>query len=286
MFAYSLPLSFKMKSKILFLDNQYVKASAALKEQLLPWNLPGIGLFETLRIFKGKAVLTEKHIDRMLKGLDKLNIKHRVTFKKVTAWLTATVQKNNMAEGRMRICVWNDGKSHISIAVEEHMPLPDDKYAKGFYVKSFSMGDEQPALTTGIKTIKYGSFLDLYHQAQNFGCDEAVLLNQQGCVVEGSRSNIFWVSKGALYTPALKTGCLNGVTRDAVMSLAEKLNIKVRLINAGLDPLIRSEEAFLTNSLMGIMSLTRVDEKQIGSGSPGATTLQLQHSYIQEVLEK
>ena len=274
-----------MKSGIIFFDSQYLKGTAALTDQLLPWHLPGVGLFETMRIYEGTVVLKDAHIKRVLKGLERGKIKHRFTVKKLSLWLAEVIQKNSMKDGRSRLCVWHDGKTHISIVVQDYQVFTEEIYKKGFSARSFSMGEDEQALTPGVKTIKYGPFLDYYHQARNYGLDEAILCNNNNSVVEASRANIFWVSRGVLYTPELKTGCLNGITRDAVMTMSENNNISVRFIAAPVEQLKKAEEAFLTNSLMGVMPLTRIDDQSIGAGAPGPVTILTRNSYHKKVLQ-
>ena len=103
-----------------------------------------------------------------------------------------------------------------------------------------------------------------YIQAKKKGFDGSVILNSSGYIAEGTRSNIFFVKDDALFTPSLSCGCLDGVTRRVVFSLAKKYKIQVYEGNFILRDLLEAEEAFLTNSLVGIMPVASVDNKSIG----------------------
>ena len=98
-------------------------------------------------------------------------------------------------------------------------------------------------------------------------------------MAEGSSSNIFLVNGGMLVTPPLESGVLPGITREVVLQLAQSLGIKAieRQVEAG--ELVEAEEAFLTNSILEIMPLTRLAGKTITSGKPGALTQRLMSAY-------
>ena len=107
------------------------------------------------------------------------------------------------------------------------------------------------------------------------GCDEAILLNEQGYLAEGSITNIFLVSKGDLVTPSLGSGVLPGITREAVLEIAQASNLKTLERQVELKELIEAEEAFITNSILELMPLTWFEGKPIGTGKAGHLTKEL-----------
>ncbi|MEA1872465.1 MAG: aminotransferase class IV, partial [Chloroflexota bacterium] len=115
--------------------------------------------------------------------------------------------------------------------------------------------------------------------ARAAGCDEAILLNEQGYLAEGSTTNIFLVSKGELATPSLESGVLPGITREAVLEIARASNIKIIEKQVELKELIEAEEAFITNSVLELMALTWFEGKPIGTGKPGQLTKELLAAY-------
>ncbi len=109
--------------------------------------------------------------------------------------------------------------------------------------------------------------------------EEAVLLNTEGHVAEGATSNLFWVRRGTLYTPAPEAGCLPGLARALVLEEARRLGLEVE---EGLHPfrdLAGAEEAFLTNSLVEVLPVVALDGGPVGGGKPGPVTRRLQHAY-------
>jgi len=111
------------------------------------------------------------------------------------------------------------------------------------------------------------------------------LLNEQGYLAEGSTTNIFLVNNGELVTPSSESGVLPGITREAVLEIAQASNIKTLERQVGLKELIEAEEAFITNSILELMPLTRFDGKPIGTGKPGQLTRKLLAAYRELIRE-
>ena len=161
-------------------------------------------------------------------------------------------------------------------------PFSSRKYRKGFKAmidhtrRRFPLGN--------IKSIDYKFFLKAYEAATHKGYDEAILRNQRGEGVEGSRANIFFVKKGKLFTPSLQCGCLKGITREMVLRLAKERGIRHKAIAFGREFFVEAEEAFLTNSLLEIMPLTSVDGQKIGNGRVGPVTVKLMKVYKKFIL--
>jgi branched-subunit amino acid aminotransferase/4-amino-4-deoxychorismate lyase len=122
-------------------------------------------------------------------------------------------------------------------------------------------------------------------EARAAGCDEAILLNEKGCLAEGSTTNIFLVNNGELVTPSSGSGVLPGITREAVLEISQASNIKTLEGQVELKELIEAEEAFVTNSILELMPLTRFDGKPIGTGKPGQLTRKLIAAYRELIRE-
>lgn len=120
------------------------------------------------------------------------------------------------------------------------------------------------------------------NEALASGFDEAMLLDPEGYVAEGSGENIFIVKKGKLYTPDL-TSCLEGITRDTVMQLAEELGIPVREKRITRDEVYIADEVFFTGTAAEVTPIREVDGRQIGVGHRGPVTKQLQEKYFDVV---
>jgi branched-subunit amino acid aminotransferase/4-amino-4-deoxychorismate lyase len=116
-------------------------------------------------------------------------------------------------------------------------------------------------------------------RARETGFDEAIMLNTRGHVAEATVSNVFVARKGRLLTPTIESGALPGVTRAAVLNLARESGIEAAEAELTLEDLNTADEALLTNSVMGVMPLTRLEGTPIGNGDVGQLTKQLSHRY-------
>jgi branched-subunit amino acid aminotransferase/4-amino-4-deoxychorismate lyase len=108
---------------------------------------------------------------------------------------------------------------------------------------------------SNVKSLDYGLFAKSYEIARSQGFDEALLLNRHGHIFEASRANIFWIKDSVLYTPPLRSGCLNGITRQQVIKQAKKLRTTVKEKDLTPQVLKKADAAFLANSLIGIKAI-------------------------------
>ena len=122
-------------------------------------------------------------------------------------------------------------------------------------------------------------------EAIDSGCDEALLLDNEGYVAEGSGENFFLVKEGVIHTPEL-TSCLPGITRDTVMVFARELNIPVIERRITRDEVYIADEAFFTGTAAEVLPIRELDGRVIGEGKPGAVTLGLQSLYFDQVRGK
>jgi branched-subunit amino acid aminotransferase/4-amino-4-deoxychorismate lyase len=130
-----------------------------------------------------------------------------------------------------------------------------------------------------LKSLNYLDSLLARREAKAAGADEAIVLNEEGFLAEGSMSNIFLVSGNTLHTPSEDSGTLPGITREVVLELALSLGMEAIKRKIALEELLQADEAFFTSSLIEIMPLTHVDEQSIGSGRAGMVTQKLMAAY-------
>jgi len=140
----------------------------------------------------------------------------------------------------------------------------------------------EPVTKTSSAFINYKRFRELYQEIAREGYDEALMLNSRNHIVEGTRTNIFFVKNGNVYTPAVAGGCLNGITRQKGMKCARTLGITVLTVHAQLRELMKADEVFVTGSTLEIMPIFSINHKRIGKGQ-GVFTQKLRTSYKQLV---
>jgi branched-chain amino acid aminotransferase len=122
-------------------------------------------------------------------------------------------------------------------------------------------------------------------EAIDSGCDEALLLDNEGYVAEGSGENFFLVKNGVIHTPEL-TSCLPGITRDTVLVFAQELNIPVIERRITRDEVYIADEAFFTGTAAEVLPIRELDGRVIGDGKPGSVTRRLQSLYFDQVRGK
>jgi branched-chain amino acid aminotransferase len=168
---------------------------------------------------------------------------------------------------------------NLLIVTAGYIPYSEEIYRRGFSLASSPICRNSQSPLPAMKTTNYLENLLAREQAKNAGADDALFLNEKGYIAEASSSNIFLLSKNVLKTPSETSGILPGITRDIVLGLAPQAGIEA--VEADILPaeIAGAEEAFITNSVMEIMPVNRLDRKEIGSGSPGPVTLRLISAY-------
>jgi len=123
-------------------------------------------------------------------------------------------------------------------------------------------------------------------EALKDGYDEAIMLNYNGKVSEGSAENIFLVNNGEIFTPPLSAGILNGITRDSVIKIAKADEISITEANIDREDLYVADEVFMTGTAAEVKSVTEIDNITIGDGKPGKITRKLQNAFLNVVMGK
>ena len=147
------------------------------------------------------------------------------------------------------------------------------------------MRRNETSFLSGVKSLNNLDNVLAREEARRRGADEAILLNTRGLVTEGSASNVFLVLDGRLVTPSLSSGCLAGITRQAVLELAAESGLEAIETDVERSAFAVASEAFLTGSVMEVMPLTRLDDRPVGSGRPGPVSGRL-HSLYQEMVAR
>ena len=252
--------------------------------------LYGQGLFETMRAYNGKVFLLERHLKRLINSCRQLNMPppKQELLKKA---INNTIRRNKLCSGYVRLNVWQAKRKLRNFVFIKKIRFCSNKdYLKGFsgmIIKNERINDT--SFLSHNKTLNYLFYSCCRSKAAKHGADEAILLNTKGFICEGSRSNIFVVRKNKVITPHLNCGCLPGITRGVVFELCRKLKISIKQQNLKSDDLFKSQEIFLTNSLIEIMPLVRIDKRLIGDGKPGELSLLLlskYREYIQKQINK
>ena len=250
--------------------------------------MQGVGLFETMRSYAGIVFRLEQHLDRLAQSARTLG------------WAVvpdADALRNDVErvagalpgeDARIRLTVTTGS---LRAAEREYPELtvvasatPGGKYPPAFYqegivvmVSPWRQNRHDP--TAGHKTTSYFARLASLREAHAREASEAVWLTEDEYVAEGAISSIFAVRGGELCTPPLNTPILPGITRAAVIEIAGVVELPVQEAPMTLEQLQSADEVFLTNSMMEIMPVVKIDGEEIGAGRPGGVTVQLAEAY-------
>lgn len=206
----------------------------------------GLGAFETIKISNcGKAILLNEHIHRLKNTLNVLGINKDISTEK----LCNVIECNELKNVALKVIVT---RQNIILSTR-NIPYKKDDYARGFNVYFSEYRRNSKSLLTYHKTLNYGENILEKRNALKRGFDEPLFLNEKNEISEGATTNIFFVKEDKIYTPKIDSGILNGILRNWVIN-----NFNVCEESYTLEDLKYFDEIFLTNSLIGIMKVSKI----------------------------
>ena len=259
----------------------------------------GLGCFEGVRAYNtpnGPCIFRLKeHTERLFNSAHILGLKIPFSQDEVNQAQLETFKANELDEGYLRPMVFLGSEAmglraqglsvRLSIAC---WPWPDymdaDSREAGIKVRTSSYTRHHVNITM-CKAKSNGNYINsilALHEALDCGADEALLLDNEGYVAEGSGENIFLVKNGELHTPEL-TSCLAGITRDTVFALADELGYTIHERRITRDEVYIADEAFFTGTAAEVLPINSLDGRAIGSGRRGPVTEVLQSAYFDQV---
>jgi branched-chain amino acid aminotransferase len=284
---------------VIWLDGKMVPWREAKVHVLTHTLHYGMGVFEGVRAYKtdkGTAIFRlQEHTDRLFRSAHIMNIP--MPFDKATllAAQRAAVADNNLESAYIRPMVFygSEGmglradnlKAHVMVAAWSWGSyLGAEGMEKGIRIRTSSFTRHHVNITM-CKAKANGNYMNsmlALQEALACGMDEAMLLDNEGYVAEGSGENIFLVRDGVLYTPDL-TSALDGITRNTIFQLAEEVGLKVKEKRITRDEVYIADEAFFTGTAAEVTPIREVDNRKIGSGKRGPITEKLQSMYFDQV---
>jgi branched-chain amino acid aminotransferase len=259
----------------------------------------GMGVFEGVRAYEtdqGPAIFKmQEHTDRLFRSAHIMRMDMPFDKETLNAAQLAVVKENNLHEAYLRPMVFygSEGmglradnlKSHVIVAAWSWPSyMSPDAKEKGIKVRTSSYTRHHVNISM-CKAKANGHYINsmlALNEALECGCDEALLLDNEGYVAEGSGENIFLLRDGVIYTPEL-TSCLDGITRKTIFSFAEELGVEVREKRITRDEVYIADEAFFTGTAAEVLPIRELDGRAIGSGGRGALTEKFQTMYFDAV---
>jgi branched-chain amino acid aminotransferase len=253
--------------------------------------LYGDGIFEGIRAYNGRVFRLKEHIDRLFYSAKAILLTIPISHAEIIKAVVESCRQNNLREGYIRLLVTrgigtlglnpNRCKNPSVIVIADKIQLyPQDLYERGMEIVTVpTVRNLHSAVNPAIKSLNYLNNILAKIEANNSGCEEAVMLNADGYVSECTGDNIFIVKDGKLQTPPLSAGALYGITRATVIELAEKGGIKVSEPNLTRYDLFNADECFVTGTGAEIMPVVKIDGRVIGDGKAGSVTRKLVADY-------
>ncbi len=275
----------------IFIDGKYYDERNAKVSVFDHGLLYGDGIFEGIRAYHGRVFKLREHIDRLFYSAKAILLGIPMSPAQIARAVVETCRKNKIRDGYIRLLVTRGvgtlglnpksckRPSVIIIADKIQLYVPA-VYRRGLKIITVpTTRNLHSALNPAIKSLNYLNNILAKIEANNGGCEEAVMLNAEGFVAECTGDNIFVVKNGALLTPPLAAGALYGITRQTVMELADEAGLKVSEPNLTRYDLFCANECFLTGTGAEIVPVVKIDGRTIGTGKPGAVTRQLEDDY-------
>src|SRR5664280_289905 len=253
--------------------------------------LYGDGLFEGIRAYNGRVFKLKEHIDRLFCSAKSILLKLPMAHADIMAAVVETCRRNRIREGYIRLVVTrgigtlglnpNRCKNPSVIIIAGKMQLyPPELYQRGMDIVTVpTTRNLHSALNPAIKSLNYLNNILAKIEANNAGCEEAVMLNAEGFVAECTGDNLFIIKRGQLLTPPLSAGALYGITRRVVMEIGAQSGIPVSEPNLTRYDLFTADECFVTGTGAEIVPVVKIDGREIGTGKPGTVTKQLVTQY-------
>ncbi len=251
----------------------------------------GDGIFETMRSVAGRIFRLGRHLGRLERSARLIGLALPWQPARAGALLGELLEANGLKEARIRLTITRgpgrpgdylaaEGPPTVIATAAPFTPLGTGLYESGVRV---AIADRRAvpgsAIDASIKSISRLASVLARREARAKGAFEAILLDADGCLTEGTASNLFLVERGGLATPPVPAGGLPGITRETILELARSADLRAREEPLPAERLSAAEEAFLTNTSWEVLPVTRVDGRSIGEGRIGPVTLDLLARY-------
>jgi branched-chain amino acid aminotransferase len=275
----------------IFIDGKYYGERDAKISVFDHGLLYGDGIFEGIRAYNGRVFKLKEHIDRLFCSAKSILLKVPMAHADIMAAIVDTCRRNRIRDGYIRLVVTrgagtlglnpNRCKNPSVIIIAGKMQLyPPELYQRGMDIVTVpTTRNLHSALNPAIKSLNYLNNILAKIEANNAGCEEAIMLNAEGFVAECTGDNIFIVKDGHLLTPPLSAGALYGITRQVVMDLAAQSGLKVGEPNLTRYDLFNADECFLTGTGAEVVPVVKIDGRVVGTGNPGPVTESLVTQY-------
>ena len=275
----------------IYIDGKYYDQKNAKISVFDHGLLYGDGIFEGIRAYNGRVFKLTEHIDRLFYSAKAILLKIPRSHGEIVRAVVETCRRNKIRDGYVRLLVTrgagtlglnpNRCKNPSIIIIADKIQLyPAELYQRGMEIITVpTTRNLHSALNPAIKSLNYLNNILAKIEANNAGCEEAIMLNAEGFVSECTGDNIVIVKAGQMLTPPLSAGALYGITRGVVIELAREEGLTVAEPNLTRYDLFNADECFLTGTGAELIPIVKIDGRVIGAGKPGPITRRLVDKY-------
>lgn len=262
LFLFCVPMSFVCYNGVFLPDGQPV---LFVNNRSYKW---GDGVFETIKVYKGRLLLQSLHFDRLMSSIRLLQIKETFTPFELEQNILALCSKNDCLDlARVRLAMYRNDENKTGYTIEA---ISQDQTVmqwkeKGYKIDIYPYARKACDVLANLKTANYLPYVMASRYAEEKGLQECLVLNSQNHICDASKANVFIVKDGELYTPALDQGCINGVMRRFLLQELKEKGWRVKQVELTEDMLQQADECFLTNAIQGIHWVSQYRDKQFTS---------------------
>ncbi|HAM73156.1 MAG TPA: branched-chain-amino-acid transaminase [Verrucomicrobiales bacterium] len=276
-----------------FIDGKYYDEKNAKVSVFDHGLLYGDGIFEGIRAYNGRVFRLKEHIDRLFYSAKAILLEIPMSRAEITRAVVETCRKNKLRDGYIRLIVTRGVGSlglnpnrcerpSIIIIAGKIKLYPQEMYDNGMAIVTVATTRNlHNAVNPAIKSLNYLNNILAKIEANNAGCEEAIMLNSEGFVAECTGDNIFLIQGQRLLTPPLSAGALYGITRGVVMDIARQAGLEVTEPNLTRYDVYNADECFLTGTAAEVIPVVKVDGRVIGTGKPGTVTRRILERFHQ-----
>lgn len=275
----------------IYLDGQYVPKEQAVVSVFDHGLLYGDGVFEGIRSYNGRVFKLDEHLKRLYDSAKFIMLEIPMNRNEMEEVVLETLRRNRLRDAYIRLVVTRGvgdlglspdkcPKATVFCIAADIALYPERYYVEGLELITVpTRRNLAEALNPRVKSLNYLNNILAKIEGKIAGVEEAIMINQEGYVVECTGDNIFLVRDGALITPPSHVGALEGITRNTVIELASQMGVPTKEDLFTRYEVYTADECFLTGTAAEVIPVVKVDRRVIGNGTPGAMTQKLNAAF-------
>ncbi|GAK12566.1 LOW QUALITY PROTEIN: branched-chain amino acid aminotransferase [Geomicrobium sp. JCM 19039] len=284
------------KQQWIFMNGDFVEKHNAKVSVYDHGFLYGDGVFEGIRAYDNNVYKLKDHIVRLYESARSIMMEIPYSQQEMEDIVVETIRRNQLKDSYIRVVVSRGvgnlgldprscGEPQVIVIAEKLALFPEELYETGIEIVSVATRRNRPdVLSPKVKSLNYLNNILVKIEANLAGVPEALMLNDEGYVAEGSGDNIFLVKNGTIFTPPGYVGALEGITRQAIIDIADEFGYPIKEQPFTRHDVYTADEMFLLGTAAEVIAVVKVDGRTIGDGIPGKETVKLTEAFREKVI--